>query len=268
MDTSVDYLEKNRSLWNQRTAWHVAAPNLTYDIPAFLKGKSTLNEIELNLLGDVRDKEILHLQCHFGLDSLSLGRMGARVTGVDFSEEAIKKANDLASEANITANFICSDVYELKTQLQQSFDIIYTSYGVIGWLPDMDRWADIISHFLKPGGMLVFVEFHPVVWMYDNDFTKVEYSYFKSDPIIENEEGTYADPNAPMSAESVSWNHSIGEVCTALLNKGLALADIREYNYSPYNCFRHTEQIADDKFIIKPFGDKIPLVYSIIAKKS
>jgi 2-polyprenyl-3-methyl-5-hydroxy-6-metoxy-1,4-benzoquinol methylase len=266
MEHDFSFLEKNKSLWDQRTEWHVQSA--MYDVPAFLQGESKLNDIELNLAGNVAGKSLLHLQCHFGLDTLSFARMGAKVTGIDFSMKAIEKANQVAEQAGLEADFVLSDVYSLKENLHGQFDIVFTSYGVIGWLPDLDQWAGIISHFLKPGGVFIMAEFHPVVWMYDNDFTKVQYSYFKDEPIVEMEEGTYADKNAPIKAESISWNHSLAEVFTALLKQGLAITNFEEFNYSPYNCFSHTEQIAPKKFIIKPFGDKIPLVYAIRAVKS
>ncbi len=264
--SETNYIQKNKSLWNQRTPWHVASK--MYDVDGFLKGASTLKEIELTLLGDVKNKKILHLQCHFGMDTLSLARMGAEVTGVDFSEVAIEQAKELASKLKLPVHFICSDVYEVPSQLTDKFDVVFASYGVIGWLPDLTRWAQVITDSLKPRGTLVFAEFHPVVWMFDNDFSKIEYNYFKSEPIVEAEQGTYADTNAPITAESISWNHSLSEVFTALIRAGLTIEDFSEYNYSPFDCFRHTEEIAPGKFIIQHFGDKIPMVYALKAVKS
>ncbi len=260
-----DYITINKKLWNERTVHHVKSD--FYDVESFLKGKSVLNQIELDLLEDLNEKSVLHLQCHFGQDSLCLARMGAQVTGVDFSEVAIEKAKELNHQLNLHARFICSDIYELPDLLSEKFDIVYTSYGVIGWLPDMDRWANVIQHFLKPGGKLVFVEFHPVVWMFDNDFTKVSYSYFKDSAIIESESGTYADKTAPIVTQSISWNHSLSEVMQALLKSGLRINLFKEYNYSPYNCFSHTSEIEPGKFIIKHFGNLTPMVYSVIAEK-
>jgi 2-polyprenyl-3-methyl-5-hydroxy-6-metoxy-1,4-benzoquinol methylase len=217
-------------------------------------------------LGDVKGKSILHLQCHFGQDSLSLARMGARVTGVDLSDKAIEKAKELSASLGLNVEFICCDLYELPDQLRKQFDIVFTSYGTIGWLPDLDKWAAIVARYVKPGGKFVFVEFHPAVWMFDNDFTTIAYSYFKADAIIEKEEGTYADTTAPIDAESITWNHSIGEVFQALKKNGLFVTDLQEYAYSPYACFKGTMAIAERKYIIERLGNKFPLVYSIVAE--
>lgn len=265
MNPGSNYIEKNKELWNQRTKYHVTSAFYKQD--DFAKGASSLNDIELKLLGNVKGKSILHLQCHFGQDSLSLARMGAHVTGVDLSEKAIEEARKIAAELQLDATFICCNIYDLSRHIDQQFDIVFTSYGVVGWLPDLDKWGTLISESLKPNGEFVIAEFHPVVWMFDNDFTKIEYRYFQSAPIIEMEHGTYADDNAPIHTESVTWNHGLAEVLTALISNGLEITGVEEYDHSPYNCFRHTEKIAERRYRLKPFSDKIPLVYSIKARK-
>src|SRR5690606_26113745 len=146
----------------------------------FMYGKSSLKSIELDLLGDVSGKSILHLQCHFGQDTLSLSRMGAKVTGVDLSDNAIKIAQALTKKLNADAEFICCDLYDLPNHLNKTFDIGFTSYGTITWLRDLDKWAAVVSKFLKPEGKLVFAEFHPVVLMFDDAFEKNEYDHFKN----------------------------------------------------------------------------------------
>lgn len=260
-----NYLELNKNTWNKKTALHVQSE--FYDMPSFLAGKSSLNEIELAYLGDVKNKKILHLQCHFGQDSLSLARMGAEVIGVDLSDAAIEKARQLNKELGLNANFICCDLYSLPEHLNETFDIVFTSYGTIGWLPDLQKWAGLISKYLKPGGQFVFAEFHPVVWMFDNDFTKVEYTYFKSEPIVEEEVGTYADRVDQTDFKTITWNHGIGEVLTALIDNGIQIEAFKEYNYSPYNCFSHTKEIEPGKYIIEKIGAKIPMVYALLGKK-
>ena len=260
-----NYREVNRALWNEKTPWHVRSD--MYDLPSFKAGRSSLTEIELKMLGDVKGKSILHLQCHFGQDTLSLARMGANVTGVDLSDKAIEQAKLLAEELELNTRFICSDVYALKEQLDEKFDIVFTSFGVIGWLPDMDRWAGIISHFLKPGGRLVFAEFHPVVWMFDTEFNEIAYSYFKSEPIVEEEAGTYANREADMISKSVTWNHSLGEVISAVLKQGLQLTFFEEYNYSPFNIFGEMEAIGEKQYVRKKDSGKLPLVYALMAQK-
>lgn len=265
MDTNTNYIEINKKTWNEKVALHVDSE--FYNMKDFLAGETSLNEIELNLLGDVRGKKILHLQCHFGQDTLSLARMGADVTGVDLSDKAVEKGSELAQQLGLDARFICSDVYKLPEVLEEQFDIVYTSYGVIGWLPDMNKWAEVVSKFVKPGGKFVFVEFHPFVWMYDYDFIKVEYSYFNVEDIVETESGTYADRSADVQLKSVSWNHSIADVVQGLVNNQLQINTFEEHNYSPYPCFNQVVEIAPKKYQIKPFGDKAPLVYAIVARK-
>ena len=265
MKKEKNYIEINRDSWNNRIETHLKSE--FYDLDGFLKGKNSLNDIELNLLGDVKGKTILHLQCHFGQDTISLSRLEAEVTGVDLSDKAIKSANQIAKDTNSTANFICCDIYDLPNHLYKHFDIVFTSYGTIGWLPDLDKWAKIISKYLKPDGQFVFVEFHPVVWMFDNDFEKIGYNYFNSGAIVETENGTYADKKAEISQEYVAWNHSLSEVINSLINNGLEIKSFDEFDYSPYNCFNKTIEVEPKKYRIEHLGNKIPMVYSIKAKK-
>jgi SAM-dependent methyltransferase len=263
---NFDYVKMNKDSWNKRVPVHVQSE--FYFVEEFLNGKSSLNEIELNLLGDIRGKSILHLQCHFGQDSLSLARMSAEVTGVDLSDAAIDQAKVLNEKLQLNAEFICCDVYDLKNHLDKKFDIVFTSYGTIGWLPDLDRWAEIVSHFLKPEGRFVFAEFHPVMWMFDNEFQTVGYNYFNSGPDIETSTGTYADPTSDIEITCAFWNHSTSEVLTSLFAQGLQLTQFQEFNYSPYNCFKHSEEFEPGKFRVKHFGNKVPLVFALEAVKS
>ncbi|WNB18098.1 class I SAM-dependent methyltransferase [Marivirga arenosa] len=261
----LNYIDINKRLWNQKTEIHYDSD--FYDVDSFIKGKDSLNPIEIELLGDIKDKKILHLQCHFGQDTISLSRHGALATGVDFSENAIEKAKKLNEQLETNAKFIQSDVYKLPEILDEQFDIVYTSYGVIGWLPDMKEWAKIINHFLKPKGKFIMVEFHPIVWMFSYDFKKIEFNYKDSNPIIEELEGTYTDRNAKIKEESVSWNHGLSTVINSIIKTGLKIADFKEYNYSPYNCFENTVKVDDQKFKIKGLEDKIPMIYSLKAEK-
>ncbi len=260
-----NYIEINRNSWNNKTDFHMKSD--FYDLDGFLKGKSSLNEIELNLLGEVKGKSILHLQCHFGQDTISLGRLGADVTGVDFSDKAIDSAKKLTRTCNIKTSFICCDIYDLPKHLNKKFDIVYTSYGTIGWLPDLDKWGQIVSQFLKPNGKFVFVEFHPVVWMFDDNFAKIEYNYFNSGEIIEMQKGTYADKNADINQEYRMWNHGISEVVNNLIKNNLEILSLDEFDYSPYNCFNKTIEFEPKKYRIDHLDDKIPMIYSIVGLK-
>lgn len=265
MHTTDDHIGTNRESWNKRVETHLTSE--FYDLPGFLAGKTSLNQIELNLLGDVKDQRVLHLQCHFGQDSISLSRLGARVIGVDFSEKAISAAIRLAAETKSSAKFICCNLYDLANYLDEQFDIVFTSYGVIGWLPDLDKWAKIVSKFLKPNGRFVFVEFHPVVWIFDDNFENIRYRYFNSGAIIETQSGTYADRTAKISNKSATWNHSLSEVINSLIQNGLSIDSLVEYDYSPYNCFNKTVEFSPKKFRIAHLDNKIPMVYSIEARK-
>lgn len=265
MDPEKNYIEINKTSWNNRTDVHLKSD--FYNLEGFLKGESSLNPIELSLLGDIRGKSILHLQCHFGQDTISLSRLGAEVTGVDLSDRAIESAIKIAAETGANVTFICCDLYDLEKHLDQQFDIVFTSYGTITWLPDLSKWGKLISKFLKPKGKFIFVEFHPVVWMFDDNFQKVAYHYFNAAPIVETENGTYADRNANLSQSFITWNHSLSDVMTNLLQNDLKLQDFQEYDYSPYDIFSEMTELEPKKFQIKQLGNKIPLVFSIVAEK-
>lgn len=265
MEIPKNYLDINKASWNQKTEIHFSSE--FYDMESFLNGRSSLNNIELSILGDVSGKKILHLQCHFGQDTISLAKLGAQSTGIDLSDRAIEKAKELAKQMNADAKFICCDLYDLPNHLNEQFDIVFTSYGTIGWLPDLDKWAAIVARYLKPGGKFVFAEFHPTVWMFDYDFKTIEFSYFNVETIVENVEGTYADKNAPLQNKTVSWNHPLSEVFSALLKNNLEITSFEEFDYSPYNCFNNTEEFEPNKFRIQHLENKIPMVYSLTAIK-
>lgn len=265
MNPKENYIEINRKSWNNKTQVHLKSQ--FYDLDGFLNGKTSLNDIELKLLGEIKGKSILHLQCHFGQDTISLSRLGADVIGVDLSDKAIESAKKIAQDTNSNAKFICCDLYDLPNHLNKKFDFVFTSYGTIGWLPNLDQWAKIISRFLKPNAKFVLVEFHPVVWMFDQNFEQIGYRYFNSGPIMETENGTYADKNADISQSSVSWNHSLSEVLNSLIRNGLEINSLDEFDYSPYNCFNKTIEFEANKFRIDHLDNKIPMVYSILATK-
>lgn len=256
-----NYIEVNRNAWNRKTTFHIDSE--FYDNDAFLKGKNTLKQIELDMLGDIKSKSVLHLQCHFGQDSISLARMGAQVTGVDLSDTAIEKAKEFAEMTGADADFICCDIYDLPDYLDEKFDIVFTSYGVIGWLPDLEMWAKIVSRYLKPEGRLIFVEFHPLAWIFDEDFTRIQYSYFNTETIVEEMSGTYADRDASITYQTVSWNHSISEILNNLIREGVEIKSFNEYDYSPYNCFKDMVKVEEDVYRIKSVGDKLPMIFAL-----
>lgn len=193
-----EYMESNRRLWDVWTHLHVKSQ--FYDVEGFKAGRITLTSIERQALGDVNGRSLLHLQCHFGLDTLSWARLGARVTGVDFSPEAIRIARQLAQELGIPANFVLSNIYDLPHALSGEFDIVFTSHGVLSWLPDLKRWAQIVAHHLRSGGTFFVVDAHPFEMVFESgdkvtDF-RVAYPYFAGAPLRFEVHGSYADPTA------------------------------------------------------------------------
>lgn len=266
MEQDEQYFEANRQLWNLKTPVHLASD--FYNMPAFMAGQTSLNPIELAELGDVNGKSMLHLQCHFGQDSLSWARLGAKVTGIDLSDNAIQEAEQLNSKLGLDATFVSSNVYDLKAHLSGQFDVVFTSYGTIGWLPDLSKWADIVQHFLKPGGTFYMVDFHPVLWMFDDTFGRIVYPYFNTNtPIVTESVGTYADREAPISHTEYGWNHGLGEIISALSAHGLRLEFLHEFSHSPYNCFANMVQGSDGNWRIKGYEDILPMLYSIKATK-
>lgn len=260
-----NYIQANKDSWNKQTAVHIVSE--FYDMPSFLEGKSSLKEIELALLGNVDGKRILHLQCHFGQDTFSLARMGANCTGVDLSDAAIKKAKEINKDLKLDVNFICCDLYELPQFLEGEFDMVFTTYGTIGWLPDLNKWAKLIGKYLKTGGKFVMADFHPVVWMFNEEMSQITYSYFNENPIVETLTGTYADRGSDIVQKTISWNHSLGELFSALLQNDLNLLDFQEYNYSPYSCFLNMYEVENGKYKFSKLEKDIPIVYSILAEK-
>lgn len=260
------YFDANKSLWNKHVAVHRKSE--MYDVEGFKKGKSSLQHIELEELGDVKGKSLLHLQCYFGLDTLSWARQGAKVTGVDFSDEAINLAKSLNDELNLQAKFICSNIYDIEKHIHEKFDIVFTSYGTIGWLPDLQEWGRLVSHYLKPGGTFYVVEFHNVLWMFDADYKKLKYSYFfEEEPIAEENEGTYADKNAKIKQVEYGWNHPLSEVINSIISNGLQLEFLHEFPYSVYDVFPNTVKGEDGWWRLKGLEDIIPMMFSIKARR-
>ena len=262
----MNYLKINREAWNDKTVVHLQSK--FYDQKAFLAGKNSLKNPELEVLGDIKGKRILHLQCHFGQDTLSLARMGGKVSGIDFSEVAIENAIRINEELDLDAQFICSDVCDLPKELYNQFDIVFTSYGTIGWFPDLEPWAETIKNALVPGGKFIMVDFHPFVWTFDNDMKYIQYDYFNSEPIEEEIEGSYADRNAPIKTKTISWNHGIGEILNTLIQAGISIQEFSEMDYSPFECFSNLKKLDEDKFVFSHIETAIPMIYRIVGEKT
>lgn len=267
-----DYSETNRRHWDECVPIHVASE--MYDVASFKAGKSKLKPVELEELRDVRGKTMLHLQCHFGLDTLSWARNeGAIVTGIDFSEPAIEAARALAADCNIDARFLVSDVYSLPEKLDEQFDIVCTSYGALNWLPDIPRWARVAAHFVKPGGAFYLVEFHPIAGIFDKPEGVTElivrYPYFTtSEPLSFDDDGTYADRAAKLQNRvTYSWPHPTSEVISALIDAGLRIDFFHEFPFTVEQVFPFMEETAEHTFRLTTHDGSIPLMYSIKATK-
>ncbi|MEO1088272.1 MAG: class I SAM-dependent methyltransferase [Acidobacteriota bacterium] len=210
--TTDPSLATNKALWDRWTRLHRSSD--FYDVDGFRAGESSLQSIELEALGgEVAGRDLLHLQCHFGLDTLSWARLGARVVGVDLSTEAVRTATELAAELELDARFIASDVLQLDAALEDTFDIVYTSYGVLDWIRDLDAWAGVVARRLRPGGTFYIVEFHPILGALSEDGGRFEHAYFHDDePTVYREQGSYAAPDDPEESVMHVWQHTLGDV--------------------------------------------------------
>lgn len=234
-----EMLEANRRLWDEWTAVH-AGENEMYDLEAFKRGGIQIRPWEIEDVGEIAGKDLLHLQCHFGMDTLSWARLGARVTGADFSPAAIDLARRTAEEIGVDARFVLSDLYDLPANLEGDFDVVYTSRGVLGWLRDVPRWAEIAASFVRPGGFLYVHEGHPLSSaMADEDELEpgdprdhpvFRFPYFESDePMKLPVQGSYADPGADVAEPfTYEWSHSLGEIVTSVARAGLRIDLLRE----------------------------------------
>lgn len=265
MDPNVDYFRVNKATWNDKVKAH--AESDMYDLESFKNGKSSLMAYELEALGDVKGKSLLHLQCHFGQDTLSWSRMGAKCVGVDLSDEGVKLAQKLNEELNLDADFFCCNVLDTSKYIKDSFDIVFTSYGVIGWLPDLKPWGQMIAERLKKGGIFFMAEFHPIVWMFDylGEKPNLKYGYMQDEVIYEEYEGTYANANSKMISKEYAWNHGLGKVVSALTEAGLHIEYLKEHDESPYNVLPDLIPIDSGMYVTK---DKLyPLIFTLKATK-
>jgi SAM-dependent methyltransferase len=267
-----NYIDENKKLWNEWTGIHVQSK--FYDVEGFKKGRAAYDQIELAGVGEIAGKSFLHLQCHFGTTTLSFARLGAHVTGIDFSPVAIEQAQNLSAELNLPARFICSDIYSAPDKLNEQFDVVFTSYGVLSWLPDMEAWAKVVAHFLKTGGRFFVVEAHPFAYVFDRptstDDLKLVYPYSspKDQPITLEVTGSYADKEAKIEAKSEhSWNHSLSDIIGGLLKAGLKITDFQEYHHCVWEMFPGMVSDENNNFYLTENADRLPLMFSITATK-
>jgi SAM-dependent methyltransferase len=262
-----EYIASNKELWENWTLTHEKSE--FYDNESFKAGRNTLHQVEIEEVGEVAGKSLLHLQCHFGQDTLSWARRGAKVTGADFAENAIKLARSLATELGIDANFVCANLYDLPSVLEGQFDIIYTSGGVLWWLPDMAGWGKVISHFLKPGGVFYVRDQHPFGMVFEEVEGRLEplYPYWQSsEPLKFDTHGSYASASDYRSVE-YGWNHSLGEIVNALTSQGLQVEFLHEWPFLFFKMFPSMERDEQGRWWLPNRRANIPMSFSIRATK-
>jgi len=266
------YFKANQKMWDEFAKEHFQVENEFYSVNSFLEGKSTLRPFEIDEVGDVNGKNLLHLQCHFGLDTLSWEREGAIVTGIDFSGEAIKLAKILTVRAKLNGNFIQTNLYDLPNVLSEHFDIIYTSMGVLCWLNNLKKWAEIIAHFLKKGGFFYIADGHPFSKMFDNghpEELQLKYNYFHSaEPKEEIAEGSYASSNTHMKPhKEYEWDHSLSDILNSLIQAGLKIEFFNEHPFFPFQPYSFMEKDSNGYYRLKNQKVEIPLLFTLKASK-
>ncbi|MEQ8334102.1 class I SAM-dependent methyltransferase [Nisaea sp.] len=271
-----EFQAANRRKWNELAEVHYTSANSAYGIDDFLNGPEgtrDLHKTELEELGSVEGLDILHLQCHFGMDTLLLARKGANsVTGLDFSPVAIAQARELAERAGIEASFIEGNVYDAPKLIQATYDLVYVTWGTICWLPDIDAWARVVAHFVKPGGRFYFLDQHPVVLSFD-DYAPAPhapvYDYFhKPEPLPFETSDSYADGSAVLQTKrSYEWTHPVGEVVTALIDAGLRLEYLHEFDTVAWKALAFMEPCEGGLYRLPEGMPRLPLSYSISARK-
>jgi SAM-dependent methyltransferase len=267
--------EANRAWWDERVPIHVGSA--FYDVEGFRAGGSSLRPFEVEEVGDVSGKRLVHLQCHFGLDTLSWARAGASVVGLDFSPPAVEAATKLAEETGLGARFVCANLYGAVEALDgERFEIVYTGLGAVNWLPDLPRWAEIAAELLEPGGFLYLSEFHPFTWVFADDALEIEYDYFhnpEGESFEDGEQGSYADMTAATTNNATrEWAHTISDVVSALLGAGLQIELMNEFDYTLFPRFEHleldTETLSAGVIYRQPAGTpRLPLMYSLRARR-
>jgi SAM-dependent methyltransferase len=277
---SGDWLEANRASWDERVPLHVASP--FYDRARLREGGSVLDPIaragiERLFPEGLDGVRVLHLQCHFGSDTLSLVNAGATAVGLDFSEPAVVEARRMAEELGVAdrARFVQANVYDARHALPEpdSFDLVFTTWGTIGWLPDVAEWARIIEWFLAPGGRLFFADGHPAAFVFDGDggaggMPEFTYAYRSDEPDIVDEPGDYADPDAQLQhSKTWEWMHPLDEVLGALRHAGLRLDSFAEHFEVPWQIFPIAVPKGDGMFGW-PDRQWLPLSYELTASRA
>jgi SAM-dependent methyltransferase len=272
-----DYREINRANWDERAPVHAAAPS--YAVEQFVTDPGFLSEVvrfDLPLLGDVSGLRGIHLQCHIGTDTISLARLGARMSGLDLSPASLAEARRLAARTGSDVDFVESEVYDAPNVLERgTFDLVYTGVGAICWLPDIRRWAGVVAELLRPGGRLFIREGHPMLWAIDekrNDLLAVTYPYFETvEPYVEEDDGTYIDTGGVVfeHTRTHTWNHGLGELATALIDVGMSITGLAEHDSVPWEAFPgQMNQVGDGEWRLADRPERLPHSYTLQAVKT
>ena len=260
---------RNRAFWDEIAPVHLRAYK---EVALLREGSEVLDEIELREVGDVRGKSLLHLQCHIGSDSLAWVRHGAEVTGVDFSAESIACAETLKNDLGLPAQFVHANVYDALSVIDERFDVVYTSKGVLCWLRDLDEWARIIARFLEPGGFLYLMESHPILAALEESSPgKLSFlrRYFHRDApsVWDDAEGDYADPDYIPEHPSYEWDWTVSDIVNALIQAGLTLEFVHEYEKLFFRFFPSMTSEDGRWFRLPGHEGRLPLLLTLRARK-
>lgn len=266
-------LAANLRLWDGWTDLHMSGTD--YDVEGFIADPTSrpFDRVTAGVIGDVSGKRLLHLQSHIGIDTIRLAMAGAvDVIGVDFSPKAVAAATSIAERLGVPATFVQSDVRDLPDSVPEAaFDVVYTSYGTIMWLPELEGWARMIASRLAPGGVFHIIDLHPFLSVFD-DFAEqpplaVRYPYFSREPLYFEEHGSYADRDADFVADSYAWQHTFAEIIGSLVGAGLRVERLEEYPVIVWKALEFMEQ-DDEGFWRLPEGaGDIPLMFSLTATR-
>ena len=269
-----DYTELNRASWDERAPAHAASSD--YAVDRFATDPGHLSEVvrfDLPLLGDIGGLRGVHLQCHIGTDTVSLARLGADMTGLDFSPASLTQARRIARLAGADVRFVEAEVYDAPVALgPEPFDLVYTGIGALCWLPDIARWARVVAGLLRPGGRLFIREGHPVLWALDDPrpdgLLAVEYPYFeREEAMVFDEGGTYVDTDAVFTHNRThEWNHGLGEIVTALMAAGMDLTGLVEHDSVPWDALPgQMERIGGGEWRLADRPWRLPHTYTLQA---
>jgi SAM-dependent methyltransferase len=272
-----DYQVVNRASWDERAPAHAASPD--YSVAEFIADPTFLSGVvrfDVPLLGSISGLRGVHLQCHIGTDTISLARLGASMTGLDFSPAALEQARDLAARTGADATFVQSDVYEAAEVLDAGgFDLVYTGIGALCWLPSVRRWAEVVARLLRPGGRLFIREGHPMLWAMadprEDGLLVIEYPYFeRPEPMVFDDGGTYVETSAVFEHNvSHEWNHGLGEIVTALQDEGMTLTGLVEHDSVPWNALPgQMEEIGGGEFRLADRPWRLAHSYTLQAVKT